>query len=119
MYLLAATVAAQLKAPEAAPTPSPKQVPLRPEPPRRPSEPPETPVSSLPVWITVSGTIPPEQWNRLGTRLLPKMRAAGEVSAAVRLEVEVDAGRATMLSTELHRVLDEIGLAGAVRIERG
>ncbi len=71
------------------------------------------------VSISVSGTIPPEQWNRLGTRLIPKMRAAGSMSATIRLDGEVDSARAATLSIELQQVIDEIGLAGTVRIERG
>ena len=71
------------------------------------------------VSISVSGTIPPEQWNRVGTRLIPKMRAAGSMRATIRLDGEVDSARATTLSTELQQVIDEIGLAGTVRIERG
>jgi len=70
------------------------------------------------VSISVSGTIPPEQWNRLGTRLIPKMRAAGSMRATIRLDGEVDSARAATLSTELQQVIDEIGLAGTVRIER-
>jgi hypothetical protein len=68
--------------------------------------------------ISVTGNIPAEQWNRLGTRLIPKMRAAGKLTAAIRLEAEVDPTRATALSTELQQVIDEIGLSGSIRIER-
>jgi hypothetical protein len=69
--------------------------------------------------ISVSGNVPPEQWNRLGTRLIPKMRAAGTLTAAIRLEAEVDPVRTTALSTELQQIIDEIGLSGSVRVERG
>ena len=69
--------------------------------------------------ISVSGNIPPEQWNRLGTRLIPKMRAAGALTAVIRLEAEVDPARAAALLTELQQVIDEIGLSRSVRVERG
>jgi hypothetical protein len=59
-----------------------------------------------------------EQWNRLGTRLIPKLRAAGTLTAAIRLETEVDPPRAAALATELQQIIDEIGLSGAVRVER-
>jgi hypothetical protein len=71
------------------------------------------------AFISVAGKIPPEQWNRLGTRLIPKMRAAGSVSATIRLEGEVDPARAAALSSELQQVIDEIGLSASIRIERG
>jgi hypothetical protein len=68
--------------------------------------------------ISVTGNIPPEQWNRLGTRLIPKMRAAGTLTAAISLEAEVDPTRAAALSTELQQIIDEIGLSSSMRVER-
>lgn len=47
------------------------------------------------------------------------MRAAGSMSATIRLDGEVNSARAATLSIELQQVIDEIGLAGTVRIERG
>jgi hypothetical protein len=70
------------------------------------------------VIISVAGNVPPEQWNRLGTRLIPKMRAAGSVTAMIRLESEIDPARVAVLSAELQQIIDEIGLSSAVRIER-
>ncbi len=80
IYLLTKTVAARLKSPEATPIPVPE--PTRPQGPVLPEEPggpAELPTSNHPVLIRVSGNIPPEQWNRLGTRLIPKMQTAGNV----------------------------------------
>src|SRR5713226_3763750 len=72
VYLLAKAVAAKLKSQEAAPTPAPEPMPPRiPAPPEEPSGPVEAPTSNRLVLISVSGNIPPEQWNRLGTRLIP------------------------------------------------
>jgi hypothetical protein len=51
--------------------------------------------------------------------LIPKMRVAGTLTAAIRLEAEVDPTRAGALATELQQIIDEIGLSGAVRVERG
>jgi hypothetical protein len=73
----------------------------------------------VPIACRLTGNVPPEQWNRLGTRLIPKMRAAGTLTAAIRLEAEVDPVRTTALSTELQQIIDEIGLSGSVRVERG
>jgi hypothetical protein len=49
---------------------------------------------------------------------MPKMRAAGTLTAAVRLEAELDPGCAAALSSELKQVIDELGLSATVRIER-
>ena len=120
IYLLTRAVAAKLKSPEITPTPGPEPTPPQgPVPPEEPSGPVEPPTSNRPVLISVSGNIPPEQWNRLGTRLIPKMRAAGTLTAAIRLEAEVEPTRGAALATELQQIIDEIGLSGAVRVERG
>jgi hypothetical protein len=120
LYLLTKAVAARLKTPEVTPPlgpePTPPQSLVPPEEPSRPAEPPP---SNLPASISVSGNIPAEQWNRLGTRLIPKMRAAGTLTAAIRLEAEVDPARAAALATELQQVIEEIGLSGSIRIEHG
>jgi hypothetical protein len=120
VYLLTKAVAAKLKSPEATPTPGPEPTaPASPVLPEEPSGPVEAPTSTRPALIRVTGTIPAEQWNRLGTRLIPKMRAAGTLTATIRLEAEVDLTRAAALATELQQIIDEIGLSGAVRVERG
>jgi len=46
------------------------------------------------------------------------MRAAGTLTAAIRLEAEVDPTRASALATELQQTIDKIGLSGSVRIDR-
>jgi hypothetical protein len=84
--------------------------------PRGPSE---ASPSHRSVVVSVSGEVPPEQWNRLGTRLLPKLRAAGNATALIRLQAEVDAARVAVLSAELKQVVDELGLSAGLRIETG
>jgi hypothetical protein len=89
-------------------------------------ETPETPESPRPdgggaashTIISVAGSIPPEQWNRLGTRLLPKMRGAGTVTATIRLEIKLDESKAPALSTELRQIVDENGLSATLRVEQ-
>jgi hypothetical protein len=120
LYLLTKAVAARLKTPEVAPPsrpePGPPESPVSPEEPSRPAE---SPTSNRPALISVTGNIPAEQWNRLGTRLIPKMRAAGTLTAAIRLETEVDPARIAALLTELQQIIDEIGLSATVRVQHG
>lgn len=120
VYLIIRALAKKLKSPDAAPVVTPQ--PAQPEGPLPPPGPdPPTPEPARPgahAVICVSGIIPPEQWNRLGTRLIPKMRAAGSVSATIRLQGEVDPARAEALSTELQQVIDEIGLSASICVER-
>jgi hypothetical protein len=120
VYLLSKALAEKLKSPSAAPLPTPE--------PAQPASPMPAPGPALPspqtggpgehAVVCVSGSIPSEQWNRLGTRLIPKMRAAGSITATIRLECEVDPARAAALSAELQQIIDEVGLSQSVRVER-
>ena len=120
VYLVTSAVAESLKKPDVNQPSAPV-----PEPPP-PEEPPVTPTSPRPdddsgsrlTIISVAGSIPPEQWNRLGTRLIPKMRAAGSITATIRLEGEVGLAGASALAAELQQIIDEIGLSQSVRVDR-
>jgi len=66
--------------------------------------------------IRLTGAVPPELWNRLGTRLLPKLRAGSNLRVAVDFSVTVDRHIATTLKLDLRQILDDLGLAGKVQI---
>lgn len=63
------------------------------------------------------GSVPPELWNRLGTKVLPKLRSGADLKVGVdfSLTVEEPAGRA--LQSELLQILDELGLRDRIRVE--
>jgi hypothetical protein len=67
--------------------------------------------------LRLAGTIPPEVWNRLGTKILPKLRSGSDLRVEVGFSVTVDAASAGDLASELRRILQELGLAGTVRVE--
>jgi hypothetical protein len=70
-----------------------------------------------PVRIMIHGDIPPEQWNRLGTRLIPRLRAAGPVTASITLCCEIVEPAATAnLTLEVQRTLQDLGLADHLKI---
>jgi hypothetical protein len=50
---------------------------------------PEAPASTRTLHIT--GAIPPEVWNRLGTRILPKLRSGSELKMSLDFSVTVAA----------------------------
>jgi len=70
------------------------------------------------VRITIHGDVPPEQWNRLGTRLIPRLRAAGQVAASITLCCETDFAATAELTAELERTLQDLGLADRLKITR-
>jgi len=69
--------------------------------------------------IRLSGQVPPEVWNRLGTKLIPKLRAGSELVVHADFSVTVDAARVQTVIADLRHVLEELDLTGRVRIEEG
>jgi hypothetical protein len=70
------------------------------------------------VTIRLRGDVPPESWNRLGTKILPKLRAGSDVKADVVFSVRVSREGAESMISELRLVLDDLGLIGRIRIEK-
>ena len=67
--------------------------------------------------LRLVGTVPPEIWNRLGTKILPKLRSGADLRIGVEFSVTVNAANASSLGSELRQILQELGLADAVRVE--
>jgi hypothetical protein len=63
------------------------------------------------------GAIPPEVWNRLGTRILPKLRAGSDLTIGLDFSATVKADTAAGLAAELRQILQELGLGEIVRVE--
>jgi hypothetical protein len=66
--------------------------------------------------IRLVGAIPPELWNRLGTKVLPKLRVGSELKVGIDMAVSVPADRLASLVIDLEQILDELGLEGSVQI---
>ncbi len=64
--------------------------------------------------LRLSGAIPPETWNRFGTKVIPKMRSGTGLTAKVELEVTVNQDAAPALAAELRQILEELGVSGSV-----
>jgi hypothetical protein len=100
------------------PVPGPTPV-LPPEPKLEPGTEPEpgpTPAPRLKV-LRLVGTLPPEVWNRFGTKVVPMLRSAGDLKAEVDLSLTVDARPARNLEVELRQLLNDLGLADKLNIE--
>jgi hypothetical protein len=121
VFLLRKSTAEALRAGKPAmrtPSPEPEPGPVTPPAPEPGPSPGPTP------WPTTSartlhivGAVPPEVWNRLGTKILPKLRAGSELRIGLEFSVTVPADSATALANELRQVLQELGLAQAVKVE--
>ena len=67
--------------------------------------------------LRLSGNVPPEVWNRLGTKILPKLRSGTNLRIGLDFSVTVSADAADSLATELRQALQELGLAEVVNVE--
>jgi thiamine monophosphate kinase len=61
--------------------------------------------------------VPLEVWNRLGTKILPKLRSGSDLKIGLEFSVSVQADAADGLATELRQILQELGLGDAVKVE--
>jgi hypothetical protein len=67
--------------------------------------------------IRLTGNVPPELWNRLGTRILPKLRTGMSLKIGIDFSVAVETANANNLQAELRQVLDDLGLRDAVDMQ--
>jgi hypothetical protein len=61
--------------------------------------------------------VPFESWNRIGTKLLSKLKVAGALSLTLEARVSLDGAQAAALRRELVAALQELGLEDRFRIE--
>ena len=78
---------------------------------------PVSPEPSARTSLRIHGDIPPEIWNRLGTRLLPKLRSGHDLKVAVTFEVTADGAGTDPLLADLRQILDDLQLGERVRID--
>ena len=116
-----------LKAKAKAVKSTPEPVPGVPEPGPRPepepsSEPgpqpePEPGPGAAKRTFRISGDVPPEIWNRLGTKVLPKLRSGSDLKIGIEFSVSVDGQLARSFENDLMQILEDLGLRGRVQIE--
>ena len=67
--------------------------------------------------IRLAGTVPPELWNRLGTKIIPKLRSGSELALGVEFTLTVPSERSAALIAELRQILEDLDLSNRVGIE--
>ncbi len=119
VFLLLKEKARSLKTPqepEPAPAPEPGAAP-EPEPTPESGSEPEPASGAETQTFRISGDVPPEIWNRLGTKILPKLRGGEDVRIRVEFSVTVDGSLAASFASDIRQVLDDLGVADRVRVE--
>ena len=67
--------------------------------------------------LRLVGTVPPEAWNRIGFKVLTKMKSGVDLQAAVDLSVTVDRARAAEMLRELRLAVNDLGLKDRLRVK--
>jgi len=117
VFLLLKSKAKELSekpAPSPEPKPSPEPSP-EPSPPPEPEPTPE-PEPSLRTFV-ISGDIPPEIWNRLGTKILPKLRDGSDLKIGIEFSVNIDSNLSSSFEADLKQILEDLGMSGQVRVK--
>lgn len=104
VFLLQKRTAAGLKSAATTPFGPPVPEPLPPAVPMPPVAP------GMPRTIRVAGTVPPELWNRLGTRLLPKLRAGSSLRVDVQFAAVFPEDAAADVLADVRRAVEELGI---------
>lgn len=69
--------------------------------------------------LRLVGTVSPEVWNRIGIKLLPKLRSGSDLKIGVDFSVTIDAAVARNMEAELRQALADLGLSDRLHLEEG
>jgi hypothetical protein len=67
--------------------------------------------------LRLAGTVPTEIWNRLGSKVLTKLKSGDGLVVRIEFTVQVKADMVKGLETELRQILDDLGLGGQVQVD--
>ena len=83
-----------------------------------PATPSPEPAGPQQTTLRVSGSVPPEVWNKLGISLLPKLRSGDSLDVHVDFTMRLGSTLAETRSAELQQVLRDLGIVERLRVER-
>lgn len=67
--------------------------------------------------IHIFGDTPPEVWNRLGTKILPKLRSSSDLRIHIDFQATISSQEAENSINDLKLILNDLGLSDKIRIE--
>ena len=71
-----------------------------------------------PCTLRLIGHVPPEIWNRPGTKVLPKLRSGKQLRIGIDFSVTTEPALARSMESEIQLILKELGLEERLRVER-
>ena len=70
------------------------------------------------ITLRLVGTVPPEAWNRIGYKVLTKMKAGHDLLASIDLSATVDPHQAEEMVRALRLAVNDLGLKDRIRIRK-
>jgi hypothetical protein len=68
--------------------------------------------------LTLTGAIPPKLWNKVATRMIPKLQSAqAEPHLGVNFDSESKGDQAAHLLSELQQAIVDLRLSGQVKLD--
>ena len=99
--------------------PKPDPTPLPgPAPTSKPDTDPDPAPGASKTTLKLTGTVPPETWNRLGTRVIPKLHDVDRLVVGIDFTIDLATPTAAQKEAELKQILSDLGLSGRVYVER-
>jgi hypothetical protein len=114
VFLLTKSKARQLKEEPAPPEPVPPPETVEPS----NTDPTPSPTTGQKSTVRLSGTVPPEAWNRFGRSVLPKLQVGEGLSIDIALRVSASEPQATSIETDVTKAVGDLMLGDQLRVER-
>ena len=68
--------------------------------------------------LRLTGSVPPELWNRLGTKVIPKLRSGDGLTMEIDFTVADAAPTAGNVEADLQQILADLGLGDRIKVDR-
>jgi len=117
VYLLKKEKARALRAGSAVEEIFPEASPSKVEETARPSDEQPVTIPAAVKKIVLTGIIPPELWNKVGIRLIPKLRSNAQPTLEVTFSLEIESGQAANLLREIQQALADLELTGKIKVD--
>jgi len=85
---------------------------------KKPEEVPEPGPGVQTRTLRLVGTVPPEIWNRLGTKIIPKLKSGSDLKIGVDFSVTLNADVFRNMESDLRQILEDLGLGGKIKVEQ-
>jgi hypothetical protein len=66
--------------------------------------------------IQISGNIPPDTWNRIGTKIVPKIRLGNNLQINITISFSVDKNIAQGIVSDLNQIIDDLELSDDLKV---